>query len=83
MPFPYIFNSFEFKCFFLNSVNETISTIYVRGTTEEKEEETSLPFSITDTDITCKRNDVIQWRIQERGPGGPGLPPLILDQTEA
>ena len=74
MPFPYIFNAFEFKRFFLNSVNETINTIYVRGTTEEKEEETSLPFSITDTDITCKRNDVIQRRIQERGPGGPGSP---------
>ena len=74
MPFPYTFNAFEFKCFFLNSVNETINTIYVRGTTEEKEEDTSLPFSITDTDITCKRNDVIQRRIQERGPGGPGSP---------
>ena len=72
-------NSFEFKCFFLNSVNETISTICVRGTTEKKEEETSLPFSITDTDITCKRNDAIQCRIQGRG----RAPPLILDQTEA
>ena len=64
-------NSFEFNCFFLNSVNETIRTIHVRGTTEEKKEETSLPFSITDTDITCKRNDAIQWRIQGRGPGSP------------
>ena len=25
----------------------------------------------------------IQWRIQGRGPGGPGLPPLFLDQTKA
>ena len=72
-------NSFEFNCFFLNSVNETIRTIHVRGTTEEKKEETSLPFSITDTDITCKRNDAIQWRIQGRG----RAPPLLLDQTEA
>ena len=28
-------------------------------------------------------NNSYQWRIQGRGPGGPGPPPLFLDQTLA
>ena len=30
----------------------------------------------------CSAGNQTQWRIQGRGPGHPGEPPLFLDQTE-